>query len=663
MRLGLSGVFFVEGLWLLERWDLRLMYQLLGTFDFSLFLIQTFSYKIIFKSGNDPKEVPMTSGSFQNSGNRPTQPKWLKRPFSLSSDCDMDDPLIRVIMEEDLKGLDTPLGLMKRYADQLNEATSHGDIDEKLDKLFLSGRTPEPLDGYYHGVTISLKTGTDAQDKLSKICSVFDSDAIDPLQIIYGRLLSKTSPWAGKNFTKLNHEKLSEMTQGFETGDVVTCLGTNSFRRANKDFLNNLAGNLLSTVIDMEGVPGPDAQQHSWIFAKGGLFLAKKQESVDPMHPEKEVIALNYRWKSLGNKLPNRLLIDEIVEIAEGLYLGQLFYATSLKHMSRDFDPHVKKEDNKYRSFGYFLLMDDSWEHEKNMLFPDLTYKVADDLPEKFNTCYLTDSSLSEMVKEEMGKKKTILHYLQDLSRGVTKDSDSEIAYFDRMHRLFMCGRQPKEINGFYHGGVVAFKSSGFMKKLGKNILNDLWPLVRPFSPWTGKTFTPTTVEKVEKYIGADAGYYKDAAPLILGTNTYRKDLDLSLGVTAFIEHLDAIGMAVEYPDEDEKQEEISVKSFFFVAKNAPSTNPDCNGKIVLQFNYRWPELHTMPPDNLCIDELVQIADGLYLGQLLYSVKPEIPYSPEKEASAYQYEHFGYFMLMDDDWWSIKEFICFDTEK
>ena len=605
----------------------------------------------------------MVSGSSHNSGDRSAQPNWLKRPFTLVDDCDMDDPLIRVIIDEDLQGLDTPLGLMGRYATQLNEATSHGDIDEKLDKLFLFGRTPEPLEGYYHGVTISLKTGTDARQKLSKICSLLDSDAIDPLQIIYGRLLSKTSPWAGKTFTKLNPQKLGEMTQGFESGEVATCLGTNSFRRANKDFVNNLAGNVLSTVIDMDGVPGPDARQHSWIFAKGGLFLARRQESVDPMHPEKEVIALNYRWKSLGNKFPNKLLIDEIVEIAEGLFLGQLFYATSLKHITREFDPHVNKEDYKYRSFGYFLLMDDSWEHEKNMLFPELAYKVADDLPEKFTRDYLTDSSQSEALKEEMAGKKTILHYIQDLSKGVTEDSQSEAVYFDKIQQLFMCGRLPKEINGFYHGGVVAFKSGGFLKKLGKNILNDFWPLVRPFSPWTGKTFTSTTVEKIEKYIGSDAGYYKNATPLILGANTYRKEFDLSLGITVFIEHLDAIGMAVEYPDEDEKQEEIYVKSFFFIATNATSLNPDCNGKNVLQFNYRWPEFHTMPPDNLCMDELVQIADGLYLGQLLYSLKPEIPYSPEKEASAYQYEHFGYFMLMDEDWWSIKEFICFDTEK
>ena len=94
--------------------------------------------------------------------------------------------------------------------------------------------------------------------------------------------------------------------------------------------------------------------------------------------------------------------------------------------------------------------MDDSWEHEKNMLFPDLTYKMADDLPEKFTSCYLTDSSQSETVIKEIAGKKTILHYVQDLSRGVTKDSDSEVAYFDKIHQLFMCGCQPKEINGFY---------------------------------------------------------------------------------------------------------------------------------------------------------------------------------------------------------------------
>ena len=41
LRLGLSGLFFVEGFWLLERNSLRIMYQFLAFFDFFLFAIQT----------------------------------------------------------------------------------------------------------------------------------------------------------------------------------------------------------------------------------------------------------------------------------------------------------------------------------------------------------------------------------------------------------------------------------------------------------------------------------------------------------------------------------------------------------------------------------------------------------------------------------------------
>ena len=46
----------------------------------------------------------------------------------------MKYPVLRGIMEEDMKGMDTPLKLMKRYADILNKETSYGKIDEKLDR-------------------------------------------------------------------------------------------------------------------------------------------------------------------------------------------------------------------------------------------------------------------------------------------------------------------------------------------------------------------------------------------------------------------------------------------------------------------------------------------------------------------------------------------------
>ncbi|MBI5454383.1 MAG: hypothetical protein HY956_07150 [Deltaproteobacteria bacterium] len=586
-------------------------------------------------------------------------PVAITRPFTLASGTDMQDPLLKEIMESDMRGLKTPLELMRHYADGLNRQTSYDGIDRKLDKLFLCGRVPETLDGYYHGVTIGLKTGLDSFNLLTGLTERLGLGHLDPAQVFYATLLSKTSPWAGKNFKKIDSARLAELADGMEEPEETAYLGINSFRKDNNDVVNNIAGYLLSTIIDLDGVPPPSSGQSSWINAKGGFFIAKKQTSVDPQHPEKEVIALNYRWKGLGNKYPNKLLIDEIVEIAGGLYLGKLYYATAVNRLLSDFDPTVDKKDYGYRGFGYFLLMDDSWLHEKDMLFPGLTYKLADNLPAKFEQFRFIDSqTCASAVK--LPKDKTVLHHLKELSDGVKAGKSTEEQYFGNLHDLFLCGEPPKGISGFLHGGVVAFKSNGFLKTFGTNVLNDLWPLARPFSPWTGKTFTEVPPDVVRKYIGDDARHYADKGPVILGTNTYRMDLDLSLPATVLIENLDKAGMVVEYPDDREKAAGIYVKGFYFMADFSGSVAGDCAGKEVLQFNYRWPAFHTISPDNLCIDELVRIAEGLYLGQLLYSTRPEVKYSPDKDPSEYGYENFGYFVLMDDEWHAIGEFISFD---
>lgn len=107
----------------------------------------------------------------------------------------------------------------------------------------------------------------------------------------------------------------------------------------------------------------------------------------------------------------------------------------------------------------------------------------------------------------------------------------------------------------------------------------------------------------------------------------------------------------------------IYAKGGLFIANRQKSVDPEHPEKEVIALNYRWPEFRTMPPDNLCIDELVRIAEGLYLGQLLYATDPKIEYSPEKDPAIYKYQNFGYFMLMDEDWHAIKEFISFDTEQ
>jgi hypothetical protein len=70
----------------------------------------------------------------------------------------------------------------------------------------------------------------------------------------------------------------------------------------------------------------------------------------------------------------------------------------------------------------------------------------------------------------------------------------------------------------------------------------------------------------------------------------------------------------------------------------------------VFQFNYRWKALRNPIPDRFCIDELVQIADGLYLGQVFYSTNWLEPYSPTTDIARYKYDLFEYFVVMDEEW-------------
>jgi hypothetical protein len=69
-----------------------------------------------------------------------------------------------------------------------------------------------------------------------------------------------------------------------------------------------------------------------------------------------------------------------------------------------------------------------------------------------------------------------------------------------------------------------------------------------------------------------------------------------------------------------------------------------------------------MVPDRYCIDELVQIAEGLYLGQLMYATELLRPYEPTVPAQEYRYEMFGYFLLMTEDWHQIRLRIGFDLD-
>ncbi|MBU4262942.1 MAG: hypothetical protein KKC76_13885 [Proteobacteria bacterium] len=78
--------------------------------------------------------------------------------------------------------------------------------------------------------------------------------------------------------------------------------------------------------------------------------------------------------------------------------------------------------------------------------------------------------------------------------------------------------------------------------------------------------------------------------------------------------------------------------------------NDGASKKKVFQFHYRYPMIGGPTPIGFCLDELVEIADGLFLGQLIYATALDVPYHSSVDPAEYKYQLFGYFLLLDDAW-------------
>lgn len=94
-----------------------------------------------------------------------------------------------------------------------------------------------------------------------------------------------------------------------------------------------------------------------------------------------------------------------------------------------------------------------------------------------------------------------------------------------------------------------------------------------------------------------------------------------------------------------------------------PMNNGDNGIKRVFQFHYRFPMIGGPVPIGFCLDELVEIADGLFLGQLIYSTALDVPFHSSVDPSEFKYQLFGYFVLLDDDWERHRQAIKLDTIK
>jgi hypothetical protein len=92
-----------------------------------------------------------------------------------------------------------------------------------------------------------------------------------------------------------------------------------------------------------------------------------------------------------------------------------------------------------------------------------------------------------------------------------------------------------------------------------------------------------------------------------------------------------------------------------------PINNSPRKKKKVFQFHYRYPLVGGPAPIGVCLDEIVEIAEGLYLGQLIYATNLLKPFHSSDDSKEYQYQLFGYFLLLDNVWEKHRRAIGFDV--
>jgi len=567
-----------------------------------------------------------------------------------------DDPLVAEI-RCDLEGKLSVIELISSYVEELEgELDNNAPAFARLAKLFECGATPERVEGHHYGITIALRTG----DKRGVW-----ADYGNLLGLLWSKSLAGVPPWVGKSFKTVRRDELKHLTEDYEQGDSPTYLGINHFNEAEDSLLNVVSVLFLALWMHLKDAPDEERSQYGYEKI-GGQFIATRARSVYQA-TDREVFQLNYRWPRLANLPPLSYLVDEIVEIADRLYLGQLIFAT--KRLFSHYDPKLPHPEYDYEHFGYFLLMDESWRAEARRLFPYIGIPHAErpklmPLPEKFTTFTFADppdgncnDRVLVEVYEDMNHRETIIDLLQFYSDELRDNIDADSPYFAKLHELFNRGRSPDAIRGFLRGALVSFNSEGLLKVFDLNVLNMAWELARLLTPWTGKTFEDIDIERLlEITDGCESG----ELPTFWGTNTY------SLRTTRKWIVGQAMKVAGIWTEEATNQEKRSfgydLKSFFFIGRQAATVNEHNLGKPIFQINYRWPQLRTFPPDNFCIDEVVQIANGLYLGELMYATEMFEKYNPEESPSAYKYRNFGYFLLMDEDWHKRRMKIGFDLD-
>jgi hypothetical protein len=583
-----------------------------------------------------------------------------------------DDDLVKQI-RNDLAGTASVLEMFRNWMADLRGTVDNNALPyRKMARLFELGATPERMPGHHYGIAPGLRTGD-----LKGIAA----DIGNFMGFVWGTVLGDATPWVGKSMnpmTEADRRQILGPTGGSIPDNVPLFRGINHFNVLENRILNVGLGGVLKFMWGLKTATDAERLQLGY-DRNGGHFTGHRARSVYAGTP-REVFRLNYRHKGFGNNWPLFYLIDELVQIGDGLFLGQVLFATD--HLLETYDPAAPDERYHYQNFGYFLLMQPQWRGEAQRLFPHLEIPDAavtnrieggpaapdPKLTAKLSTLTLApagdgnyggkvDAATLAAVKQDLAQKETVIDLIKSYSDTLRQEQNTKSPVFDKLAALFNAGISPKRVTGFYRGALVSWQLDGPLKAARLNGFGLAWEAIRSFSPWTGKTFAPIDKKKLAELTeGFETGEVETFS--CANTVVFRNERERFIRTLA---------RAVDAPMEEATTEErrlygFDAKTFFFLSKAAPSIHPENGGKQVFQFNYRWKALRNPIPDRYCIDEIVQIAEGLYLGQLSYAMDWFEAWDPKTPIAKYKYGLFAYFMLMDEDWHARRLKIGYDLD-
>jgi len=573
-----------------------------------------------------------------------------------------DDALFAQI-GQDLAPKASLLELLASYMRSLREsADNQAPAFAKMAKLFALGLTPKEVEGHHYGVALGLRL-SEQRHALSHLDNV--------IQLLWGATLEEESPWVGKSFERLAPARAQGLTGQKPDPARPAFLGINHFNRLDWRPANMVSYHALSYWLALHDATAAERATYAY-DRNGGNFMAGQAPSVCSETP-REVFSLNYRWPSMHNRPPLAWLIDEIVQIGDGLYLGQLLFAT--RKLLSTYDPKRPAADYAYNHMGYFALWDPRWNAEARRLFAFLEIPVtAPGLVgpspivvgggQSFKTLKcespapaICDAGVFAQVESDLRGQETVMHLCKAYSDELQDKLDNNSPYFLRLQELFNRGAPVREMKGFYRGALLSWHGAGLFDLFKRNALEKVYGYAARYSTWTGKRFDPISNDRLLEFT---EGFEKGAPPVAWGSNTQ------SLRTLREKELAKAMELARIWGEPaaplEAEQFGYDLKNFFFIGHEAESLNPRNRGKRIYQFNYRWPKLRTIVPDCFCIDELVEIAEGLFLGQLMYATDWSKPYDPRLPPAEYKYGQFGYFLLMTEPWHQIRLRIGFDLE-